>query len=216
MRQPVHVVLVADDHEPLRTGTRLLLEQVGYRVIEAATADETVAAFEREHPSVCLVDLGMPGGGLGAIERIFAREPRAKLIVLTGSTDERSVFEAVRAGAIGYLVKGIDDQTLVSVVERAIQGESVLPSRLLMLLMGLPTTHRGSTVRLDSGAVVTLTAREAQVLEYLKQGLRTREIAAQLGLSPITVRRHISMLLHKLDAPSRRAAVEALNRGTPG
>lgn len=216
MSQPVQTVLVADDHEPLRVGVRLLLEAGGYRVVEAASADETVDSFFREAPSVSLIDLGMPGGGLAAIERIYARDPRAKLIVLTGSNDERSVFEAVRAGAIGYLVKGIDDRTMLSSIERAVKGESVLPNRLLMLLMGLETGQGGSTVILESGKVVRLTAREAQVLEYLKQGLRTREIAAQLDLSPVTVRRHISALLRKLDAPSRQAAVEALDRSRRG
>jgi DNA-binding NarL/FixJ family response regulator len=192
----------------------LLLEPAGYRIVEAASAGETVALFRRQRPSVCLVDLGMPGGGLAAIEQIYACDPQAKLIVLTGSTDEQSVFDAVRAGAIGYLVKGIDESGVLAAVEGAIRGEPILPRRLLMLLIGLPSANGGSRIVLASGAVVSLTPRETQVLECLKQGLRTREIAERLTISPITVRRHISLLLRKLDAPSREAAVAALNRSS--
>ena len=211
LRQPAGVVLVADDHAPLREGVRLLLERAGYRVVEAATADEAVEVAEEEAPVVCLIDLGMPGGGLAAVERIYASDPHAKLIVLTGSTDERDVFSAVRAGAIGYLVKGVDDDALLQAVEAAVAGEPALPRRLLMLLMGLSTNETGRVVRLANGGHVTLTPRETQVLAYLKNGLRTREIAEQLALSPVTVRRHISALLHKLDAPTRQAAIAALD-----
>lgn len=210
-RQSARVVLVADDHAPLREGVRLLLERAGYQVVEAATADEAVTVAEAEAPAVCLIDLGMPGGGFAAVKRIYAGDPHAKLIVLTGSTDERDVFSAVRAGAIGYLVKGVDDHALLHAVDAAVAGESALPRRLLMLLMGLSTNETGQVVRLANGGHVTLTPRETQVLAYLKHGLRTREIAEQLALSPVTVRRHISALLHKLDAPTRQAAIEALN-----
>lgn len=117
----------------------------------------------------------------------------------------------VRAGAIGYLVKGIDDSGLVQAVDAVTRGESALPLRLVKLLMGLSSTDGGQTVDRSSGGQARLTPRQAQVLEYLREGLRTREIAERLGLSPITVRVHISALLRKLDEPTREAAIAALN-----
>jgi two-component system nitrate/nitrite response regulator NarL len=189
------------------------LRDSGYTSVEVESAPEAVAAAARSRPDLSLIDLGMPGGGLNAVRAIYAADPTAKIVVLTGSTDEADVFRAVRAGAIGYLVKGIDDGAIIAGVDASIRGEPALPQRLLMLLLKGTPTAQPTEVELPSGATARLTPREAQVLTSLRQGLRTREIADRLGLSPITVRRHISRLLQKLDAPTRQAAVEALDAG---
>ncbi len=205
-----HLVLVADDDGPLRRGVRLVVESAGYQVLEAATTEEFVSLAREYRPEVCLVEPMLSGGGLGGIRRVFLAEGKTKIVVLTGSSHENDVLAALRAGAIGYLVKGTDDQGLAQSVAAAIRGEAVLPRRLGALLIRLVTNTEAASVPLADGRIVALTPREAQVVACWRNGLRTKEIAAELGISPITVRRHISTLLDKLDAPSRGAALAAL------
>lgn len=206
------LVLVADDHPPLRAGVRVILEGAGYRVEEAPDAPAAVGLARRLAPDMCLVDIDMPGNGLRAAKEIVANRPESRVVMLTVSAAEEDVLAALGAGAYGYLVKGTDDGGLPDVVRRILDGEPALPPRFVALLLDRVAHVAGRTVLLEDGRSVRLTRREAEVVDLLKQGRSTAETAAALQLSPVTVRRHVSELVQRLEAPSRAAALALLDR----
>lgn len=203
-------VLVADDQPPLREGVRVLLESAGHRVVQAAHADEAVALAEAHRPDVCLLDLAM-AGGIGAAERISATVPETAIVAFTASDDEASVRAALAAGARGYLLKGVDDDSLLDAVEIVARGFSAMPPRYLRYLTGTPSQDYSV-----AGHVVRLTRREGEIFRHVEAGKRTSEIARQLGLSPITVRRHISGVVRKLGAADRAEALDLLAAAAKG
>ena len=209
-------VLIADDHVPTRTGVRMALERGGLKVVaEAANADEAVRSAVRTRPDVCLLDIQMPGSGIRAAEQISEALPGAHILMLTVSREEKTVFEAIRAGAAGYLLKDMDPDALPDAVRRVAAGEAVLPGRLVRRLIDEIRHHRESSSaaeRLSDRVRVPITPREREVLEMLGERRSTAEMAAQLKLSPITVRRHISALLAKLAVGSREEAGELVAR----
>jgi two-component system, NarL family, nitrate/nitrite response regulator NarL len=201
-------VLIADDHAPTRAGVRMALERDGCVVCaEVANADDAVEAALRERPDVCLLDIGMPGHGIRAVAQINARMPDIPVVMLTVSRSSDDLFDALRAGAAGYLLKDMDPEQLAPAVRAAAAGEATLPGVLTARLIE-EFRRRGaqSQVTLDDGRHVELTPRERDVLELLADGLTTAEIAHRLFLSPVTVRRHLSILMHKLDVTSRDEA----------
>jgi DNA-binding NarL/FixJ family response regulator len=184
---------------------RVLLESAGHRVLQAANADEAVALAQEHRPDVCVLDLAMPGGGIGASERISSSLPEIAIVIFTASDDEASVVAALGAGATGYLVKGRDDDALVDAVEIVARGFSAMPPRYLRFLTGRSTQDYSV-----AGEVVRLTRREGEIFRHIEAGRRTAEIARLLGLSPITVRRHISGVVRKLNAANRAEALEII------
>ena len=209
-------VLVADDHAPTRAGVSLALEDGGCEVCaEAANADDAIAAAVREQPDVCVVDLCMPGNGIRAVSEITAHVPSTRVVVLTVSSAPEDLFDAIRAGAAGYALKDMDPGELPELVRRLARGEGVLPGELIARMFEqLRARGSGHAIVLDDGRRVELTAREQDVLELLADEIPTAEIADRLFLSPVTVRRHVSTLLHKLDVRSRKEAAEMLTRRT--
>jgi DNA-binding NarL/FixJ family response regulator len=199
-------VVIADDHAPTRAGVRLVLEEAGHEVCaEAATADEAIRVVAAERPDVCLLDIEMPGGGIRAAGEISAQVPETRVVVLTVSRAEGDLFDALRAGAVGFLRKDMDPAALPSAIVAAAQGEGVLDGRLVALLIE-EFRRRGSertSLTLNHSHRVDLTAREWDVLELLADGLPTSEIARRLFVSQVTVRRHVSILMHKLDVRTR-------------
>jgi DNA-binding NarL/FixJ family response regulator len=201
-------VLIADDHPPTRTGVRIALEQGGLEVCaEASNAKEALEAALRERPDACLLDVRMPGGGPAAASSITSRLPRTAVLMLSVSQDEGDLLESLRRGAIGYLLKDMNPSRLSAAVRAALHGEAVVPRvmlpRLLAQLRDLPDS---SAARPDS--LRRLTRREWEVLRLLRDGADTAEIADRLLLSPVTVRRHVSMMLAKLGVSSRAEAIE--------
>lgn len=209
-------VLVADDHPPTRAGVALALERGGCDVCaEAANADDAIAAAIAERPDVCVVDLDMPGSGIRAVAEITTSLPDTRVVVLTVSSSPEDLLDAVRAGAAGYMLKDMDPGELPDLVRRLARGEGALPGTLIARLFEqIRARGTGHTLVLDDGRRVELTAREQDVLELLADEIPTTEIAGRLFLSPVTVRRHVSTLLHKLDVRSRREAAEMLTRRT--
>jgi DNA-binding NarL/FixJ family response regulator len=209
-------VLVADDHAPTRAGVALALERGGCEVCaEAANADDAIAAAIAERPDVCVIDLDMPGSGIRAVGEITAQLPGTRVVVLTVSSAPDDLFDAVRAGAAGYMLKDMDPAELPELVRRLARGEGALPGVLIARLFEqLRSRGSGRTIVLDDGRRVELTPREQDVLELLADETPTAEIAARLFLSPVTVRRHVSTLLHKLDVRTRREAADLLARRT--
>jgi DNA-binding NarL/FixJ family response regulator len=207
-------VLIADDHAPTRAGVRMALERGGCEVCaEAASAADAVRAAVRERPDICLIDLGMPGNGLRAVSGITAQSPDTPVLVLTVSRSAEDLFDALRAGAAGYLLKDMDPDDLVAAVRGALAGEAVLPGFLAARLIDeFRHRGRGTTLTLDQNRKVELTPREWDVLELFGDGLSTSEIARRLDLSQVTVRRHMSALLHKLEVSSREEARRLIAR----
>jgi DNA-binding NarL/FixJ family response regulator len=200
-------VLVADDHDPTRYDVRTALEDDPRFSVcaEAADAPTAVEAAVRERPDLCLLDIRMPGGGVAAAWEICARLPETKVVMLTVSQDDRDLFAALRAGASGYLLKEIDAAELPDALARVLRGEAALDSSLLARVVAEFRDRSARRRRLVADPSDTrLTSREWQVLELLRQGLSTSEIARRLVLSPVTVRTHVNSILRKLRVRDRK------------
>jgi len=198
-------VLVVDDHAIIRKGIRALLatesdiEMIG----EAENGREAVSQTEVLQPDVILMDLVMPEvDGIEAIRRITARQPEARILVLTSFATNEKVFPAIKAGALSYLLKDSEPELLVQAIRQAHQGESSLhPTIARKLLEELsPASEHAPPSR-------QLIDREAEVLRWVAQGQSNQEIAAQLAMSEAEVRTHISNILSKLHLVSRTQAV---------
>jgi DNA-binding NarL/FixJ family response regulator len=205
-------VLVADAHLSARTGVRRALDGHGFDVVaEARDADECVELGLGTRPDVCLVEVTLPGGGVNAVRELNARLTETAVVMLTVSEGEDDFFDALRAGAAGYLLKETNPERLPHAIRGVLAGESAIPRKLLPRLM---EEFRGSSrrrVALPKRRGPELTAREWEVLELLRGRLGTAEIARRLFVSEVTVRRHISAVLHKLGAPDREAALRLLD-----
>jgi two-component system nitrate/nitrite response regulator NarL len=208
-REPLSVV-IADSEARARRELRRALEADGFVVLaEARDADSAVAATVRERPQICLIELALPGQGLDAIPRIANEAPGTLVVVLTESDRSSDVITALMRGASGYLLKGLSGERLAWTLRRAHHGEPALSRALVAHLIN--EIRRGPARRLSlPDRQVTLTPREWDVGELLVEGRSAGEIAAQLGVSPVTVRRHIGLLVRKLGAPNREVAIDLL------
>lgn len=204
-------IVMADDHGRVRGRIREGLEAQGCVVCgEGATAEEAVALAVEHRPDVVLLDIHMPGNGITAAREIVRRVPGAAVIMLTASADDEDLFDSLRAGAAGYLLKDTESTRLVDALRAVLAGEAVLSPRLVGRIMDefrAPTTRR--FVR-RSRAAAKLSAREWEVMELLGQGLATDEVARRLFLSPTTVRVHVSAVLRKLRVKDRESAIDLL------
>jgi two-component system, NarL family, response regulator LiaR len=205
-------ILIVDDHAIVRKGLRaLLVTEPGLEVVaEAANGQQAIAEARRLCPDVVLMDLVMPGiDGLEATRCIAAEQPSVRILVLTSFAADDKVFPALRAGALGYLLKDSGPEELVQAIRQVHRGESSLhPSIARRLLQELA----GPAVQEVVSAV--LSHREVDVLRLVAQGCTNREIAEQLGIGETTVRTHVSSILSKLNLGSRtQAALYALREG---
>ena len=203
-------VLVADDDIPLRRALREALESHGYVVVgEASDAAAAIGAATRLQPDICLIEIELPLEGLNAVGRIAKASPHTMIVVLSSSDRPEDVVTAFTRGASGYLLKGINGDQLAASLRGAYRGEPPVSRSLVPHLVD--EIRRGSIRRLTLPAgPVTLTPREWEVGELLRDGHSTNEIAERLGVSPVTVRRHVGLLLGKLGAKDRESAVELL------
>jgi DNA-binding NarL/FixJ family response regulator len=203
-------VLIAAERLPTRVGLRLALEPEA-RCTEASDAESAVDAAVRDRPDVCLLGLDAQGQGLRAANEITSRVPTAAVILLTNRLDEEEFMAAMRAGASGYLTNSLDPSRLSHVVEGAIRGEPAVPRKFVSRLLDeLRTRDRRRSVVLEGRGRVTLTAREWDVVELLLRSATTAEIADELGVAPVTVRRHLGSVEQKLGVTTRAEVVELL------
>jgi DNA-binding NarL/FixJ family response regulator len=208
-------MLLADDDVPTRTGVRLALESANLRVVaEVATAQAAVNEALRLEPDVCLLAIHLPGGGIEATKRIRDALPKIKIVMLTGSERDEDLFGSLRAGADGYLMASTSVDRLPHAIRGVVSGEAALPRQMTARLIReyRDRGRRPVPKLVVMGRTIELTVREFEVLERLRKHERTAEIAGQLGISEITVRRHISAALRKLGVSSRRGAVDLLER----
>jgi len=205
-------VLIADDHALVRKGLRALLDlKPDIEVVaEAADGVEAVQKTRSLQPDVILLDLVMPGmDGIQAIREIKHDDPEARILVLTSFAGDDQVFPAIKAGALGYLLKDSLPQELVQAIRDVYRGEASLHPTIAMKLM--QEVSQPSDLPPTEGP---LTARELEVLKLLAQGLSNQEIAAQLVISERTVGNHVSCILDKLHLANRtQAALYALREG---
>jgi DNA-binding NarL/FixJ family response regulator len=155
----------------------------------------------------------MPGNGIAAAYEITARLPETRVVMLTISDDDDDLFAALRAGAVGYLLKDIDPSRLPLALRGVLDGEAALPRRLVALLIEeFRERRRRRRIPLVGRRSVELTDREWEVLELMRLGLSTEQIAERLFITPVTVRTHVSAILKKLHVANREEAVQLLDR----
>jgi DNA-binding NarL/FixJ family response regulator len=204
-------VLIADAHAPARSGVKSSLSGDGFSIVgEAVDADGAIELALRTRPDLCLLEVMLPGDGVRAAREIGARLPGTAVVMLTGSTSEEDFLDALRAGAAGYLLKDLDPARLPHALRGVLAGESALPRRLVARLMEEFRGQSRRRVPLRGRRGPEVTAREWEVLELLRDGLSTADIAARLFVSPVTVRRHISAVTAKLGVPDRDAVLRLL------
>jgi DNA-binding NarL/FixJ family response regulator len=205
-------VVLADDHVPTRVGVRAAIERDGFQVVaEVGDGDAAVAAAVEHSPDVCLLDIHMPGNGIRAAAEISERVPSTVVVMLTVSRNDADLFESLRAGAAGYLLKDTDPDRLPHALRGVVEGEAAVPRSLVARVIE-EFRERESRSRLPvlRRRGVELTDREWDVLNMMRDDHTTAGIAERLSISPVTVRRHVSSVLAKLDVPDRDAAVRLL------
>jgi two-component system, NarL family, nitrate/nitrite response regulator NarL len=198
-------ILIADSVPIFRAGVRnLLARESDFDVVEAEDLAGVKAALGDEPPAIALIDLDLPpGGGIAAVRQLAKQGP-THLIVWSFEPDRETVLAAVRAGAGGYLHKEISPQGLVRALRGAVDGEAPLARDLATMMIEALHVLEAQTSARERAAV--LSAREREVLDFVANGARNKEIAAALFISEFTVKRHMQNILQKLELPSRRAA----------
>ncbi len=195
MNQNKTTVLLVDDHELVRAGFRRLLEDGDKFIVvaEAGSGEQAVQDFSKHHPNVVVMDISMPGiGGVGAIERIIAREPSAKILVLSVHEDSVFTTRAMQAGALGFIPKRSAPEEMLRAVEMVAQGKTCIAPEIAQQLAMQKLT--GSENPID-----VLSQREFEVFRLLAEGKTVNEIADILSLSPKTVGTHHTNIKQKLN-----------------
>mgnify|MGYP005841481695 CR=1 FL=1 len=202
-------VLIADDHSLFRSGLSKLLASRGIEVVgEAADGFEAVECAVRTTPDIVLMDVRMPRcDGLQATRRIVELLPRVRVVMLTVSEDDDDLFAAIRAGACGYLLKNVEPDELIRLLEGLTEGEAPVSGSMTSRLL----VEFASQLRIPEPATPppthALTARELQVLRCIASGSSNREVAEHLAISENTVKNHLRSILEKLHLGNRVQAV---------
>jgi NarL family two-component system response regulator YdfI len=227
MSNPVRI-LIADDHRIVRDGLRLILESQEEFALagEAADGEEAVRLSAELHPDVILMDLRMPRmDGIAAIEAIHRRDPQTGIVILTTYNEDDLMIRGLQAGALGFLLKDTDRETLFRVIRSAARGDSLLQPDVLGRVLsraeipagrdagpnssaGRKNDSSASTIEPAAGFEVgRLSDREREVLTAVALGQRSKEIARNLGITERTVKAHLASIYDKLGVDSRAAAI---------
>jgi DNA-binding NarL/FixJ family response regulator len=201
-------VVLVEDEPVARTATRAILEADAFEVTgEAATADDGLELTLREHPDVCLVDVGIPGGGIILAREVSARLRETAVVMLTASEDHDDLIDSIRAGAAGYLLKSMDPSRLTAALRGVLAGEAAIPRLLTAHLVSQLHTQGRHRVVVGENGRAELSSREWEVLELMCSGLTSSQIAERLVLSPVTIRRHTAEVVRKLGVADRESAI---------
>jgi DNA-binding NarL/FixJ family response regulator len=205
-------VLIADDQQLVREGLSVLLDLVpGIHVVgEARNGTEAVERARQLRPEVILMDVQMPElDGVAATRRIQETCPEVKVIILTTFDDDEYVFEGLRAGAVGYLLKDVPSEQLAEAIRAAARGEAFIhPSVTRKVVAELTRLTERERIRREQPLVEPLSPREMEVLALLAEGLSNQEIAERLTIAHGTAKNHVSNILSKLDVHDRTKAVQ--------
>ena len=210
MTEPIRVirVMVVDDHPLVRSAVaRAITADDMVVVAEAATAEEALALAPRVAPDILLLDIAMPGmSGLELVRELAPRLRTTKILMLTVSSADRDVAEAMRSGASGYLTKDLSPEALVRALRATQSGELVIPRRLAARLLLKALRRPDPASPAEESPMDRLTTRERDVLRLLNDGLSDRDIAAALTISRRTAESHVSSILRKLQVRNRTDA----------
>lgn len=202
-------VMLVDDHALVRAAIRQAIAAADVETVaEAATAEEAFHLAPQLLPDVLLVDIDLPGmNGLHLVRELAARLPDTRIVILTVSTSERDLLDAMRYGARGYVTKDLSPEALLRTVRGVNAGELAVPRRMAARLVArLLATSRQAPGLADDPTLATLSAREQEVLRLLAGGLTDRAIAEALTISPRTVESHVGSILGKLGVRNRADA----------
>jgi DNA-binding NarL/FixJ family response regulator len=215
-------ILIADDHALFRDGLRSLLRSEGHDIVaEAKNGREAVQLAHQHKPDIVLMDVSMPEvDGLTATRTIVAELPEVKVIIVTASDEDINLFEAIRSGAQGYLMKDLEADEFFDMLDRASRGEPALtPAFAKRLLQEFARPPQAAEQQQQRSEGEELTSREREVLELMVQGITSnRKLAKQLGVSENTVKFHVRNILDKLRLHTRAEVVgyELRKRMTDG
>lgn len=216
-QRPVRVMLV-DDHAFVRSAVRQALTAPDIEVVaECSTGEEALALAPGIHPDVLLLDIDMPGmSGVQVVRELAPRLPGTKIVMLTVSSLDRDLLDAMRNGASGYMTKDVGPDALLRAVRGAAAGDLAMPRHLAAKVVGTFATaaRRGSGSAVgDQPGLAALTPREIEVLRLLSEGLTDRETAEALTLSTRTVETHVGNILRKLQVRNRAEAARRYHAG---
>jgi DNA-binding NarL/FixJ family response regulator len=206
--------VLADDHPIFRDGlARTLQESGAFTVVGAGgSADEAVALVEALAPDLALLDISMPGGGIDAARRVRAASPATRIAILTVSEADEDVAGALRAGAIGYVLKGISGSELIAVLSGIARGEAHVSPALAARILG---DFQAAPRRRAKDPIETLTHREEEILRRVAKGMSNREVAGALGIQEKTVKHYMTSILEKLEARNRVEAALIARQAWP-
>ena len=210
-------ILVADDHPIFRDGLVKSLEETGeFRVVAvASSAPEAVKLADQKHPDVALLDLSMPGSGLTAVREIATAGTAGRIAMLTVSEDDDNVAEALRNGAIAYILKGVSAAELRRILKGVARGEAHVSPALAAKV--LTYMSRAPDAPADSSPFDDLTKREEDILRLVAKGNSNKEVARELDLQEKTVKHYMTTIMSKLHARNRvEAAVMAHEKWREG
>ncbi|HEX2577063.1 MAG TPA: response regulator transcription factor [Aquihabitans sp.] len=200
-------LLLADDHRMLREGLRRSLSEEGFDVVgEASDGEEAVRLAGELRPDVVLMDVTMPDvDGVEATRRLQRSNPEIRVVMLTMHADESVIAEALKAGAVGYLVKDCSTDEIADAIRMAANEEAAMSPALAGAM--LDEVRRIDPVPAEEESDRIVTKREVEVLQLIADGCSTPEVAEQLYISQKTVKNHLASIYHKLDARDRTQAV---------
>jgi DNA-binding NarL/FixJ family response regulator len=200
--------MVVDDHPLVRSAVGRAINGDDMTVVaEASTAEEALPLALQIAPDILILDIALPGmSGIELVRELAPRLPTTKIVMLTVSSADRDVADAMRYGATGYLTKDVTGEALARALRATQTGELVMPRRIAAKLLARLGRRAVPELTLEDVPVERLTARELDVLRLLSDGLADRDIAAALTISRRTVETHVSSILHKLDVRNRAEA----------
>jgi DNA-binding NarL/FixJ family response regulator len=208
MNEPIRILLV-DDQRLMRDGLRTLLELEGDLkvVAEAEDGQSGLDAYEQFEPNVVLMDIRMPGmDGVEATRRLIERWPEARVVILTTFDDDEYIFEGLRAGALGYLLKDVSGGELAESIRKVAAGGALIEPSVARKVLAEFARLEPASRSVSDGLPEPLLEREVEILRLLAQGLSNKQIAARLHLAEGTVKNYVSGILAKLGVTDRTQA----------
>ncbi|MGO7903667.1 response regulator [Rhizobium leguminosarum] len=200
-------IAIVDDHPLFREGVSRSLSEIKDFVVvgEGASADDAVTLAASHMPDVLLLDVSMPGGGIGAISEILVRSPQTNVLMLTASEEVDALVAALRRGAVGYVVKGIGSRGLAVAIRTVVGGSRYISP-----------TMRAKVEQSLLDRPASLTRRETEVMELVAEGLTNKHIARRLDLQEKTIKHHMTEILSKIGASNRTEAAIRWRQGAQG